>query len=112
MASPRVATAIFIPRNMSTDLKIAALQQQFPELDRENIEETIEACAGDLEECVKILRDILSEEAAEAKAAEMAAAPPSIMRVLFDGVSHLALLPREAQRSGRFASGLRGRPWS
>ena len=69
------------------------LLAEFPTVDRINIEETLEACDGDVAACAAVLRDVLAEEAAEAAAA----APPSFLRSLLDTVSHLAQLPREAQ---------------
>ena len=75
---------------------VELLQTEFPEIDRINIEETLEACGGDAAEAATILRDVLDEEEGNGASAAPSQ-PPSLLGALLDAVSHLAQLPREHQ---------------
>ena len=75
---------------------VELLQTEFPEIDRINIEETLEACGGDAAEAATILRDVLDEEEGDGASAAPSQ-PPSLLGALLDAVSHLAQLPREHQ---------------
>ena len=73
---------------------ISALQAEFPDVDLENIEETLDACSGDVGKCAAVLRDMLDEEAAEGAAAT---APSTFLRSLLDAVTQLAEIPAAEQ---------------
>ena len=77
------------------------LQAEFPTMDLENIEETLQACDGDVSKCAIILRDVLEEEAAEAGAeAAPATGKKSILHALLDAVSTLCMLPADEHPPG------------
>jgi len=75
------------------DAVLSALRRRFPDVDDENLEETLEACCGDLEAASAILTDVLHDEQAEQDADR---AMPVLSAVL-DGVTRLALLAPELQ---------------
>lgn len=68
---------------------VADIQARFPDVDRVTIEETLELCEGDAGKCAAVLTEVLAEEAAAAR--------PSALRTLLDGVSLLAQIPRDDQ---------------
>ena len=66
----------------STAEKLQALQEAFATIDLENIEETLEACGGDLAKTTEVLTEILMEEEEEEQMAaqQRGSSPLSVPR--------------------------------